>query len=175
MPCAGVAAGNSMRTPLPTWRKIWLWYLARAGSSSPKKTKTAASARARGVRVRRSHSSLQRLMRPDRAGPRTLWIIELLLLCARAGQRKERRFQVGRGGLAGDLAGGAGGDDRGDAALARLDRGGVDPDGVGPVRLDPGRPRLAGHRRGDRCRVTRDPGQPAPLEVGVAWDPGGAP
>src|SRR5260221_11239259 len=125
MPCAGVAAGNSMRTPLPTWRKIWLWYLVRAGSSSPKKTKTAASAKARGVRVRRSHSSLQRLMRPDRAGPRTLWIIELLFLCARAGQRKERRFQVARGGLPGDLAGGRGRDERGDAAPRPRHRGRV--------------------------------------------------
>jgi hypothetical protein len=52
----GVAGGNEIRTPLPTWRKSWLWYLVSIGSSSPKKTKTAAMVRARGVRLSRSHS-----------------------------------------------------------------------------------------------------------------------
>src|SRR5215467_5604660 len=132
-----------MRTPLPTWRKIWLWYLVSTGSSSPKKTKTAPRASARGVRISRSHSSRHRFIR-GRARRAVAGAISRSLGTG-AGEGQERGFQVGGARLAGDLAGAAGGEGRGDAALARLDAGGVDPDGVGAGRFDLGRPRPAGH------------------------------
>src|SRR6266545_1217317 len=149
MPAAGVTGGNVIWTPLPTRLTIWLWYLVTTGSTSPKKRNSAPRASALGVRVRRSHSSRQRFIRPSRA---VCWAaLVMSLLGAGAGQGEEGCFQVGGDRLAGDLAGAAGGDDRGDAVLARLDAGGVDPEGVGPDRFNPGRPLLTGHRSGHRC------------------------
>src|SRR5262249_3709215 len=118
-----------MRTPLPTWLRSWLWYLVSIGWSSPKKTKTAAIVRPRGVRFSRSHS------RPHSFIDCHL-IDEVAVVISRslgmaAGQGEERRSQVGGPRLAGTLAATTAGDHRGDPALARLEAGGVDPDGVG--------------------------------------------
>src|SRR5215472_2888625 len=131
-----------MRTPFPTWLRSWLWYLVSIGCSSPKKTKTAAIVRARGVRFSRSHSRRHRFIDCHVIDEVTVAISGSLGMGA--GQGEERRFQVGGHRLTGNLAGTAAGDHRGDPALARLEAGGVDPDGAGTDRLGPGRPRLAG-------------------------------
>src|SRR5690348_12889459 len=154
-----------MRTPLPTWLRSWLWYLVSIGWSSPKKTKTAAIVRARGVRFSRSHSRRHRFIDRHVIDDVAIAISGSLDTCA--GQGEERRFQVGGHRLAGNLAGTAAGDHRGDPALAGLEADGVHPDGVGTDRLGPGGPRLAGQCRGHRVRVTGDADQPAWLQVGV--------
>jgi len=65
------------------------------------------------------------------------------------------------------LPGAAGSDGRGDAPLASLEAGGIDPDGVSSGALDLDGPARAGHRVGHGGDVTGDADRPPGFEVGV--------